>query len=68
MFEQHEAIVRCKDCKHRGKQGFGWEYISYIEWPEDDWRCPGRCDDSWYDHIYPDDWFCANGEMELDND
>ena len=52
-------IIRCKDCKHK-PTGSGINHD--IKFPEQDYRCPCRCEDHWYSWIPDDDWFCANGE------
>ena len=60
-------IVRCKDCIHRGhleptdavfSGGFS------IIFPQQDYRCPARCEDPYYNWCPDDDWFCANGERK----
>lgn len=57
-------VVRCKDCKHK-PTGSGVNHD--ITFPEQDYRCPCRCEDYWYSWIPDDDWFCANGERnEID--
>lgn len=52
-------VVRCKDCIHK-PTGSGVNHD--IEFPEQDYRCPCRCEDYWYSWMPDDDWFCANGE------
>lgn len=52
-------IIRCKDCKHK-PTGSGINHD--IKFPDQDYRCPCRCEDYWYSWIPDDDWFCANGE------
>ena len=39
-----EEIVRCKDCIHK-PTGSGVNHD--IEFPEQDYRCPCRCEDYW---------------------
>ena len=56
-------VVRCKDCKHK-PTGSGVNH--HIEFPEQDYRCPCRCEDYWYSWMPYDDWFCANGERRED--
>ena len=56
-------VVRCKDCKHK-PTGSGVNH--HIEFPEQDYRCPCRCEDYWYSWMPDDDWFCANGERRED--
>lgn len=58
-----EAVVRCKDCIHK-PTGSGVNHD--IEFPEQDYRCPCRCEDYWYSWIPDDNWFCANGERKKD--
>lgn len=52
-------IVHCKDCIHK-PTGRGVNHD--ITFPEQDYRCPCRCEDYWYSWMPDDDWFCANGE------
>ena len=58
-----EAVVRCKDCKHRPKKP-DWETYedgADIEFP--DGKCPCQCSSDRYYSWYPDDdWYCAEGE------
>lgn len=56
-------VVRCKDCKHK-PTGSGVNHD--INFPEQDYRCPCRCEDYWYSWMPDDDWFCANGERRED--
>lgn len=58
-------VVRCKDCIHK-PTGSGVNHD--IEFPEQDYRCPCRCEDYWYSWMPDDDWFCANGERRKDAD
>ena len=53
--------VRCKDCKHK-PTGSGINHN--IQFPEEDYKCPCRCEDFWYSWMPADDWFCANGERK----
>ena len=61
LFYKHVELVRCKDCKHKpvisSVDNFGFRRYDF---PDD--RCPGQCDDWWYNWMPNDDWFCANGE------
>lgn len=62
--DQPDAIVRCKDCKHRPKEPNLETYESGfdLEFPEGS-KCPCRCcDDEWYSWRPDDNWYCANGE------
>ena len=56
-----QTIVRCKNCKHRpiddGSDDGGFSLI----FP--DYVCPYRCDDSYYNRMPKDDWYCHNGEI-----
>ena len=61
--DRDAEIVRCKDCKHK-PTGSGVNHD--IEFPEQDYRCPCRCEDYWYSWMPDDDWFCANGERRED--
>lgn len=58
-------VVRCRDCKHK-PTGSGVNHD--ITFPEQDYRCPCRCEDYWYSWMPDDDWFCANGERREDAD
>ena len=52
-------VVRCKECKHRphkDEDGYVWS----PSW--DDLICPCLCDDSYYNWIPEDDFFCKRGE------
>ena len=56
---QPEAVVRCKDCKHRPTKNLELEQI--LEFP--DGVCPCQNPDDDYYSWYPaDDWYCADGE------
>lgn len=59
-------VVRCKDCKHRpykDEDGCVWA----PSW--DDLICPCLCEDSYYNWMPEDDFFCKRGEKrEDDND
>lgn len=57
-------VVRCKDCIHK-PTGSGINHD--ITFPEQDYRCPCRCEDYWYSWMPDDDWFCANGERREDD-
>lgn len=61
--DQPETIVRCKYCKHRPK---GEAYNHKFEFPDQDYKCPCRCEDYWYSWMPKDDWYCANGERKID--
>lgn len=52
MLKEQEAVVRCKDCKHRPTQKKCFP----------DMVCPCQCSDSYYSWVPPDDWYCADGE------
>lgn len=61
-----DAIVRCKNCKHRPNRR---ETINAIfdlwDFPDD--RCPCQnVQDPYYSWMPLDDWFCAYGEKEDD--
>ena len=70
LLKEQEAVVRCKDCKHRPKEipfTTSWGgHDTYLEFPEGS-RCPGQCSgDSYYSWKPDDDWFCADGEKRTD--
>ena len=54
-------IVRCKDCIHRPKKimdectGFDYEF-------EEEYACPGYCDDGYYAQDFGDVFYCAWGK------
>lgn len=62
-------IVRCNDCKHRPYQvpakydssGQCVKY-GYITSPDD--VCPFLSDDSWYNRVPEDDFFCGFGDRK----
>lgn len=56
-------LIRCKDCKHRPIRIESPKLSGFnIVFP--DWECPYQCEDGWYNRIPDDDFFCANGEKE----
>jgi hypothetical protein len=66
LLKEQEAVVRCKDCKHRPKEPNYKTYESGfdIEFPEGS-KCPCRCSGDGFYSWYPeDDWFCADGERQ----
>lgn len=72
MSKELVEIVRCKNCIHRPIQGPNG--IHDVDPPTDsrgyvDYTCP--ClneDDYWYSTYPSDEWFCAEGETEGEND
>lgn len=58
-----EPYVRCKDCKHK-PTGSGVNHD--VIFPDRDYKCPCRCEDFWYSWVPDDNWFCANGEREVE--
>lgn len=69
LLKEQEAVVRCKDCKHRPKKP-DWETYESgfdLEFPEGS-KCPCRCcGDEWYSWYPEDNWFCADGERKDDD-
>ena len=64
LLKEQEAVVRCKDCKHRPTQTKPPKTYGFsIEFPEES-KCPCQCDDGFYSWYPNDDWFCANGERK----
>lgn len=69
-------IVRCKDCIHRpylvpAKYDSSGKCIKYAYVTSPDDVCPYLCDDTWYNRVPEDNFFCASGdrkETEDDND
>lgn len=59
--DNHGELIRCKDCKHK-PTGSGVNHD--ITFPSQDYKCPCRCEDSWYSWMPDDDWFCGNGERK----
>lgn len=60
-----DAIVRCKDCKHKPTKS-KCETTSGFCWDFPDERCPCQCADGYYSWCPNDNWFCANGERKAD--
>ena len=60
-------VVPCKFCIHKGKyEGeIDGSQSRRIIWPSQDWECPFRCDDDYYDKLPPDDFFCGNGACTI---
>ena len=68
FIRKQPELIRCKDCKHRPKidqedvkndtvDGFSFEF-------PDDFKCPCRCEDPYYNWMSKDDWYCGNGERK----
>ena len=57
-----QDIIRCKNCIHKPSIVKSKHIMDIIDFP--DWKCPMRCEDSYYSNIPEDDWFCANGESK----
>lgn len=59
-------VVRCKECRHRpykDEDGEVWP----VSWHDE--ICPCICEDSYYNWMPEDDFFCKRGERrEDDND
>jgi hypothetical protein len=61
-------IVRCGDCKYKPhwdervseEDRDGFDIIFPV-----DYKCPCQCDDGWYSWMPDGDWFCADGEREV---
>lgn len=69
--EDLEYVVRCKDCIHRpyvvpAKYDISGKCVkySYVTAPDD--VCPYLCDDSWYNRVPEDTFFCAKGERNYE--
>ena len=64
--EDLEYVVRCKDCIHRPYQVpakyHNGKCVKYSYVTSKDEECPYLCDDSWYNRIPEDAFFCAKGE------
>ena len=59
---QPEAVVPCKNCKHRPHDKRGHGVSEDLVFPDD--VCPLQCDDPWYSKYPEDDFFCAKGESK----
>lgn len=57
ILEEQEAVVRCKDCKHRPTK----DSVGLLDFPDNVCPCQNS-DDSWYSWYPADNWFCAGGE------
>ena len=57
---QPDAIVRCKDCKHRPTDPENKGVGQSLVFPDD--VCPCQIGDNWYSWMPKDNWFCADGE------
>lgn len=57
-------LVRCKDCKHRPYKDEDGE-VWAPSW--DDETCPCICEDSYYNWMPEDDFFCKRGERRDDD-
>ncbi len=56
-------VVRCKDCKHRPYKDDDGDVYPH-SW--DDETCPCTCEDSFYNWMPDDDFFCGKGERRDD--
>ena len=64
-------IVHCRDCKHKPYSEDGCQQGFSVRVPQEDedrFICPCICDDGWYSYIPEDDFYCANGEREGENE
>jgi hypothetical protein len=61
---EKEEIIRCKDCKHRPKAIEGYVENDGFSLEFQDFECPCRCDDPYYNWMPKDDWYCGNGERK----
>ena len=63
------TVVRCKDCKYKPTAPDGITYGLRVEFP-DKWanRCPCLCEDGWYSWVPDDNFFCAYGAKEEEDD
>lgn len=57
-------IVRCKDCKHRPYKDEDGD-VYEPDWG--DYTCPFLCEDSYYNGMPEDDFFCKRGERREDD-
>ena len=64
LLKEQEAVVRCKDCKHRPKEPDLETYKSSFDLEFPDSRCPCECADGFYSWYPDDNWFCGNGERK----
>ena len=60
------SVVPCKFCIHKGHLEDG-----RIVWPKidgiyTDYKCPFKCDDSYFDRLPPDDFYCGYGECTVE--
>ena len=65
VLKEQEAVVRCKDCKHRPIKPNDYETGFDLEFP--DGKCPCQCDDGWYSWYPHDNWYCADGERRSED-
>lgn len=66
VIRKNNELIRCKDCKHRPRlrdAGKG-EWGCNLDFPDENHKCPGECEDPWYSWMPNDDWFCGNGERK----
>ena len=54
-------LVRCKDCKHRPYEDEDGDVYA-PDWG--DYTCPFLCEDSYYNGMPEDDFFCKRGERK----
>ena len=66
LLKEQEAVVRCKDCKHRPELKLYSDRkgnYTAVEFPDGS-KCPCQCEDFFYSWYPKDDWFCADGEQK----
>ena len=61
----NNEVVRCKECIHRPIIEFDKIKAPKIEDIYDDLTCPFLCDDTYYNRMPKDDFFCAYGDKTL---
>ena len=62
-------VVRCKDCTHKpyvipAKYDISGKCVKYSYVTAPDGVCPYICDDSWYNRVPEDNFFCGFGERK----
>lgn len=64
--EDVEKVVKCVECKYKPyivTDEYDYEEEVFPEYKEGN-RCPCQCDDSFYNYIPPNDWYCKNGKRK----
>lgn len=64
--EDKVTVVRCANCIHKPISPTGVLWGFDLEFPDS--VCPCQCVDGWYSYMPKEDFFCAYGEKEKEQE